>query len=86
MNCFVIQVVEITENTVSEETEESPLERPKYAEYTPFQLLCDCLIRKLILKDPEEFFRSPVSASMAPGLIVRVAIVLRDGRLDFRLL
>ncbi|KAI6182584.1 Bromodomain-containing protein 7 [Aphelenchoides bicaudatus] len=46
--------------------EEEVETKPRFENYTPFQLLCDCILRKFIQKDPEEFFSQPVLASVAP--------------------
>ncbi|KAL3072478.1 hypothetical protein niasHS_017452 [Heterodera schachtii] len=35
--------------------------------FTPFQLLCDNLIRKFMAKDPENYFAQPVTELEAPG-------------------
>lgn len=44
------------------EVEEPPrFIQPSLRKYTPFQLLCDNIVRRLMAKDPEEFFAHPVS-------------------------
>uniref|UniRef100_A0A915AJ43 Bromo domain-containing protein n=1 Tax=Parascaris univalens TaxID=6257 RepID=A0A915AJ43_PARUN len=54
-----------------EEKQESasppPVQKPPMIRtYSPIQLLCDNLLRKLQAKDPEEYFAFPVTQSMAP--------------------
>ncbi|CAJ0962740.1 unnamed protein product, partial [Mesorhabditis belari] len=49
-----------------EEEEDSGAKPPKIRGYSPFQLLADHLLRKLMGKDPEEYFAFPVTPSMAP--------------------
>ncbi|CAJ0584178.1 unnamed protein product, partial [Mesorhabditis spiculigera] len=39
---------------------------PDVKKYTAFQILCDHLLRKLMGKDPEEYFAFPVTQNMAP--------------------
>uniref|UniRef100_A0A0K0E186 Bromo domain-containing protein n=1 Tax=Strongyloides stercoralis TaxID=6248 RepID=A0A0K0E186_STRER len=40
--------------------------KPNYKTYTPFQLFCNHILRKLSAKDPEEYFAYPVSSADAP--------------------
>ncbi|CEF68420.1 Bromodomain and Protein of unknown function DUF3512 family-containing protein [Strongyloides ratti] len=40
--------------------------KPNYRSYTPFQLFCNHILRKLSAKDPEEYFAYPVSSADAP--------------------
>uniref|UniRef100_A0AC34R9U9 Bromo domain-containing protein n=1 Tax=Panagrolaimus sp. JU765 TaxID=591449 RepID=A0AC34R9U9_9BILA len=51
-----------------EEAETSIKEMPskQVRAFNPFQLFCDYMLRKLMSKDPEEYFTYPVSASVAP--------------------
>lgn len=49
------------EKREKEERKKKLNRRPALYNYSPFQLLCDNLLRKLISKDPEEFFIHPVS-------------------------
>lgn len=39
---------------------------PSLRKYSAIQLFCDHLLRKLMAKDPEEYFAFPVTPSMAP--------------------
>uniref|UniRef100_A0A914HCU6 Bromo domain-containing protein n=1 Tax=Globodera rostochiensis TaxID=31243 RepID=A0A914HCU6_GLORO len=41
--------------------------KPSPVTFTPFQLLCDNLIRKFMAKDPEQYFTHPVTDLEAPG-------------------
>jgi len=38
-----------------------PKERPKLEDLSHFQLFCDNILRKLVMKDPEGYFANPVS-------------------------
>ncbi|CAK5035835.1 unnamed protein product [Meloidogyne enterolobii] len=43
-----------------------PKERPKLEDLSHFQLFCDNILRKLVMKDPEGYFANPVSDEEAP--------------------
>lgn len=47
-------------------TPEPAVKIPSVSKYSPLQLMCDHLLRKIQAKDPEEFFAFPVTLSMAP--------------------
>lgn len=50
------------EDSESKEEEiPKPKERPKFEDLSPFQLFCDNILRKFILKDPDGYFANPVS-------------------------
>ncbi|PAV63737.1 hypothetical protein WR25_11569 [Diploscapter pachys] len=52
-----------------EDKEEDPrnnVKQPSVMRYTPLQLMCDHLLRKIMAKDPEEYFAFPVLPSQAP--------------------
>ena len=60
------QEVEATEEAESETGEESGKNEKSMPEtylrgYSSFQLFCDFILRKLMIKDPEEYFTYPVS-------------------------
>ncbi|KAL6729510.1 hypothetical protein Aduo_000557 [Ancylostoma duodenale] len=48
------------------ETPEPVLKTPSVKKYSPLQLMADHLLRKVMSKDPEEYFAFPVTQSMAP--------------------
>uniref|UniRef100_A0A914Y637 Bromo domain-containing protein n=1 Tax=Panagrolaimus superbus TaxID=310955 RepID=A0A914Y637_9BILA len=72
------QEMEVTEGIESETEEDRPQPTSNMTAiknvmpdvylrgYSSFQLFCDYILRKLILKDPEEFFAYPVSTHVAP--------------------
>uniref|UniRef100_A0A183F3A1 Bromo domain-containing protein n=1 Tax=Heligmosomoides polygyrus TaxID=6339 RepID=A0A183F3A1_HELPZ len=47
-------------------TPEPVIKTPSVNTYTPLQLMADHLLRKVMSKDPEEYFAFPVTQSMAP--------------------
>ncbi|KAI1720678.1 bromodomain-containing protein [Ditylenchus destructor] len=53
-------------DVIEESPPPPPRKTPPLSSYTTFQLLCDHILRKLISKDPEEFFAHPVEPSTAP--------------------
>ncbi|KAL7075218.1 hypothetical protein ACQ4LE_005631 [Meloidogyne hapla] len=55
---------EVTES--QKEEPPKPKERPKLEDLSPFQLFCDNILRKLVMKDPEGYFANPVSDEEAP--------------------
>ncbi|VDK43661.1 unnamed protein product [Anisakis simplex] len=60
---------EVEEEEVQKQSSEDapPVQKPPMIRtYSPMQLLCDNLLRKLHAKDPEEYFAFPVTQSMAP--------------------
>ncbi|KHJ96794.1 Bromodomain protein [Oesophagostomum dentatum] len=48
------------------ETPEPVIKTPSVKKYSPLQLMADHLLRKVMSKDPEEYFAFPVTPSMAP--------------------
>ncbi|EPB74955.1 hypothetical protein ANCCEY_05931, partial [Ancylostoma ceylanicum] len=48
------------------ETPEPVIKTPSVKKYSPLQLMADHLLRKVMSKDPEEYFAFPVTQSMAP--------------------
>uniref|UniRef100_A0A0N4ZMH1 Bromo domain-containing protein n=1 Tax=Parastrongyloides trichosuri TaxID=131310 RepID=A0A0N4ZMH1_PARTI len=53
-------------NNVITETLPVVNKKPNYKSYSPFQLFCNHILRKLAAKDPEEYFAYPVSPADAP--------------------
>ncbi|WKX92622.1 hypothetical protein Q1695_010559 [Nippostrongylus brasiliensis] len=47
-------------------TPEPVIKTPSINQYSPLQLMADHLLRKIMSKDPEEYFAFPVTPSMAP--------------------
>uniref|UniRef100_W6ND92 Bromodomain domain containing protein n=2 Tax=Haemonchus contortus TaxID=6289 RepID=W6ND92_HAECO len=53
-------------STPQPEAPEVVIKAPSVTKYTPLQLMADHLLRKVMSKDPEEYFAFPVTPSMAP--------------------
>lgn len=58
--------VEEEEEVVKEPTPPPVRKSPSYSSYTLIQLMQDHILRKLVEKDPEQYFAFPVTPSMAP--------------------
>ncbi|CAI5437863.1 unnamed protein product [Caenorhabditis angaria] len=57
----------LKEKKKEEEKEKVPARKaPIYSEFTPLQLLLDHILRKIVAKDPEGYFATPVTKSVAP--------------------
>ncbi|EFO97512.1 CRE-TAG-298 protein [Caenorhabditis remanei] len=55
------------EEVEKEPTPPPPRKPPAFSSYTPIQLMQDHIIRKLVEKDPDQYFSFPVTEAMAPG-------------------
>uniref|UniRef100_A0A1I7WSA8 Bromo domain-containing protein n=1 Tax=Heterorhabditis bacteriophora TaxID=37862 RepID=A0A1I7WSA8_HETBA len=49
-----------------QESPEPVIKTPSIGKYSPLQLMCDHILRKVMSKDPEEYFAFPVTPAMAP--------------------
>lgn len=54
------------ENEDEAETSIKEMPDKDVKKFSPFQLFCDFILRKFMFKDPEEYFKYPVSPSVAP--------------------
>ncbi|CAN86573.1 Bromo domain-containing protein [Caenorhabditis elegans] len=57
---------EVQEEVPKEPTPPPPRKAPSFSSYLPIQLMQDHILRKLVEKDPEQYFAFPVTPSMAP--------------------
>uniref|UniRef100_A0A7E4UPN0 Bromo domain-containing protein n=1 Tax=Panagrellus redivivus TaxID=6233 RepID=A0A7E4UPN0_PANRE len=60
------EVEEEVEPETADSDEKDTTPEMEVRDFSPFQLFCDMLLRKMMAKDPEEYFTDPVSPTIAP--------------------